>query len=64
MGVPVHPTVVDNPATDTILGANSFNDNSGDAFASVQTRRLVSGTIRIRATCCREPRSRPSSPFR
>jgi hypothetical protein len=49
MNVPVLFTVVDSPATDTIHGADSFTDNSGNAFASVQTRRLVSGTIRIRA---------------
>ena len=49
VGVPVRFTVVDNPATDTILGADSFTDNNGDAFARVQTKRLVSGTIRVRA---------------
>lgn len=49
MGVPVRFTVVDNAVTDTILGADTSTDNNGDAFARVQTRRLVSGTIRIRA---------------
>ena len=49
VGVPVRFTVVDNAVTDTILGADPFTDNNGDAFARVQTKRLVSGTIRIRA---------------
>lgn len=49
VSVPVRFTVVDNAVTDTILGADGFTDNNGDAFARVQTRRLVPGTIRIRA---------------
>lgn len=49
VGVPVRFTVLEDPALDTILGSDSFTDNNGDAFARVQTRRLDSGTIRLKA---------------
>lgn len=49
-GVPVRFSVLDNPATDTILdGPDQFTDNSGDATGRVQTKRTASGTIRLKA---------------
>ncbi|MBK5255511.1 MAG: hypothetical protein JJE39_05715 [Vicinamibacteria bacterium] len=49
-GVLVRFSVIENPALDTILhGTDHFTDNSGDAFGEVQTKRITSGTIRLRA---------------
>jgi hypothetical protein len=48
--VPVRFSVIDNPATDTLLrGPDVFTDNNGDAESSVQTKRTVPGAIKIRA---------------
>lgn len=48
-GVPVRFSVVDNPVTDTVHTITATTDNNGDAFSRVQTRRTVSGTIKVRA---------------
>jgi hypothetical protein len=53
--VPVRFSVVDNPATDTLLVTEGFTDNNGDVFSRVQTRRTTSGTIRILATVLSGP---------
>lgn len=48
--VPVRFSVVDDPARDTILdGADHFTNNSGEALSRVQTKRSVSGVIKLRA---------------
>jgi hypothetical protein len=48
VSVPVRFSVVDSPATDSILGSDTTTDNNGDAFSAVQTKRTAPGTIRVR----------------
>jgi hypothetical protein len=49
-GVPIRFSVLDNPLLDRIIQTGDvYTNNSGDARGQVQTQRITSGTIKIRA---------------